>query len=154
MIDDGSDCGDLIDEPEFNLPPPLFDQRAAANAQPVQPIPDGSLSAFRNHISCFVRALTRGSRALVLVVIAELGTGMLVGMSWVRERPATAVWSAANEPGSEVSSPDSQNEEPLASVDGIIDSSGTSPRSSQIRKARLQARSIRAPRAYRVAVLR
>jgi hypothetical protein len=153
MIDDGNDSTSLIDEPEIKLPPPRFDESATAHAQPVQPLRVSRASAFNDRVASLGRALTSGSRALVLVVIAGLATGTLGGMAWVEERRVTDVPPATNEL-SEVAQENPRNEEPRAEVSGITDLESIRPMTSQTRKGRWRTRSNRAPRAYRVAVLR
>ena len=71
MIDDRSDSTHIVDNPEVNLPPPRFDERAAANAQPVKPIRTSRISALAASLR---HVVTNGSRAFVLVVIAGLAT--------------------------------------------------------------------------------
>jgi len=154
MIDDQNDSTHLIDEPEVNLPPPHFDERAAANAQPVKPIRTNRISALAGS---FRQAVTSGSRALVLVVIAGLATGTLVGMAWVKEPQATAESPSANHSVSELAPADplsdSQNQQPGAEAIGVTGleraSAGTG-----IHRNRSGARSSRGARAYRVAILR
>ena len=157
MIDDRNDSTHLVDEPKLNLPPPRFDERTAANAQPVQPIRTSRVSAFYNRAASLRRAVTSRSRALALVVIAGLATGTLVGMAWVKEPEATAVSPAATHSVSELAPADplndSQNQEPRAEGFGVTDWQSASS-ATGIRKGRSRARSSRAVRAYRVAVLR
>jgi hypothetical protein len=153
MIDEGNDSTRLIDEPEFKLPPPRFDESATAKAQPVQPIRASRPPAFHDRVASLGRALTSGSRALVLVVIAGLVTGMLGGMAWVEGRRVTEAPPAANEL-SKVAQENPQNEEPRAEVFGITDLQNAIQISSQSRRGRSRTRSNRAPRAYRVAILR
>jgi hypothetical protein len=153
MIDDANDSNRLIDEPEFNVPPPRFDESAAANAQPVEPIRARGASALYDRAASIGRAMTSGSRALVLVVIAGLATGTLVGMAWAEDRGVADVPPAANE-RSEVAQENPPNEEPLAEVSGVTDLQSIRPMTGQIRKGRSRLRSSGVPRAYRVAVLR
>lgn len=158
MIDDRNDSTSVIDEPEFNLTPPHFDESAAANAQPVEPIPASRLSAFHNRFASLRRAVTSGSRALILVVIAGLVTGALGGMVLVKERQVTEAPPAAAESVSESVPSDSLNDsqklEPLAVVGGLSDMQSASPVASRVRKSRARARSSRATRAYLVDVIR
>jgi hypothetical protein len=151
MIDDGNDSTSSIDEPEFNLPPPRFDESAASNAQPVQPIGASRASAMYDRVAPLGRALTSGSRALVLVVIAGLVTGTLGGMAWVEERQVNDVPPTTNEL-SDVARENLQNEELHAEVSGVADLRSAGPMTSQSRKGRSRVRPNRA-RAYRVAVL-
>jgi hypothetical protein len=153
MIDEANDSTRLIEESEFKLPPPRFDESATARAQPVQPILVSRSSAFYDRVASLGRALTSGSRALVLVVIAGLATGTLGGMAWVEQRRVTDVPPATNEL-SEVAQENPQNEGPRAEVSGITNFESSRPMASQTRKGRWRTRSNRAPRAYRVAVLR
>jgi hypothetical protein len=157
MIDERDDSTHDINEPELNLPPPRFDERATAKARPVQPIPADRDSAWHKGVDYFRRALSSSSRALVLVVIAGLVTGTLGGIAWVKERQVTDVSSTANESVPELGTPDthsdSPNDEPRAEVFGVNDLQGASP-APQIRKGRARTRSSRSPRAYRVAVVR
>jgi hypothetical protein len=153
MIDDSNQSRDLNDQSECNLPPPCFDERAAANAQAVQPIPAGEFSAYRNHISSLGRALTSGSRALVLVVIAGLVTGTLGGMTWVKDDQASEGSPTRNESVSELS-PANDQIEPRAEVFGVTELRNMTNRSTQIRKDRSRMKMSRAPSAYRVAILR
>ena len=157
MIDDRNDSAHLIDEPEDNLPPPHFDERAAANAQPVQPIQTGRVSAFHNLAASLRRAVTSRSRALALVVIAGLATGTLVGMALVKEPQVTAEFPSANHSVPELAPADppndSQNQEPRAeglAVTGLQNASA----GTGIPRVRSRARSSRGARAYRVAILR
>lgn len=158
MIDDRNDSKHLIEEPveepELDLSTPRFDEKAAANAQPVQPIPVNRLSPFHTIAASFRRGVTSGSRALVLVVIAGLATGTLVGMAWVKERPDTDVTPSARESVSELVPANSTNEEPRAEVFGVTDLQSASPTAARIRKGRPRVKSHRGNRAYRVAVLR
>jgi len=157
MIDDRNDSTHLIDEPEGSLPPPHFDERATANAQPVQPIRTSRVSGFPNLAASLRRAVTSSSRALVLVVIAGLATGTLVGMAWVKEPQATAESHSANHSVSELAPADplsdSQNQQPGAEAIGVAGleraSAGTG-----IRRSRSRAKPNRGGRAYRVAILR
>ena len=157
MIDDRNDSTRLIDEPEGNLPPPRFDEKAAANAQPVQPIPTGRFSAFHNRATSLLQAAGTRYRALALIVLGGLATGTLGGMAWVKKPQVTAVSPSANESASKAASPDSlsdsQNREPHAEAFGAIDLQSAIP-STGIRRGRSRARSSRGTRAYRVAVLR
>ena len=157
MIDDRNDSTHLIDEPEFNLTPPHFDERATANARPVEPIPTSWVSVFYNRAASLRRAITSRSRALALVVIAGLATGTLVGMAWVKEPEASAVSPSATHSVSELAPADplndSQNQAPRAEADGVTGLQSASP-ATGIRRGRSRARSSRAARAYRVAVLR
>jgi len=154
MIDDQNDSTHLIDEPESNLPPPNFDERAAANAQPVKPIRTSRISAL---VGSLRQAVTSGSRALVLVVIAGLATGTLVGMALVKEPQVTAEspWANHSVPELAPADPrnDSQNQEPRAeglAIAGLQNASvGTGTR-----RVRSRARPNRGGRAYRVAILR
>jgi len=154
MTNDRNDSTHVIDEPEFNLPPPRFDDRATANAQLVQPIPTSRVSALIQAVSSVRRAITGSSKALALVVIAGLVTGTLGGMAWVKHRQVTDVSLPVNESLFDVTPADSQNEEPRAEVFGVRDLQSASPTATRIRKGRSRVRSSRAPRAYRVAVLR
>lgn len=151
MIDERNDSTHLIDDPEFNLPAPHFDERSTANAQPVQPIPTRRVSTWPMKVSSLRRGIT--GKALGLVVIAGLATGALGGMAWVKEHQVNDLSLPANESVSDVGPADSTNQEPRAEVFGITDLQSAS-RSTQIRKRRSRVRSSRAPRAYRVAVLR
>jgi hypothetical protein len=157
MIDERDDSTHDIDEPDLNLPPPRFDERATAKAQPVQPIPADRVSAWRKGVAYFNRAFTSSSRALVLVVIAGLMTGTLGGMVWVKERQVTDVSLPANESVSELAPADtpnaSQKDEPRAEVFGVTNLQDGNP-ARQIRKGRSRTKSSRGPRAYRVAVIR
>lgn len=153
MIDEGNDSAGLTDQPDFNLSPPRFDESATAKAQPVQPIQVRRASAFHDRVASLGRALTSGSRALVLVVIAGLAAGTLGGMAWVEEGRVTDVPPTANEL-SEVAQENPQHEGPRAEVSGITDLQNAVLMTSQSRKGRSRTRSNRAPRAYRVAVLR
>jgi len=157
MFDDRNDSTHLIDEPEFNLAPPHFDERATANARPVKPIPTSRGSGLYNRAAALRRALTSSSRALALVVIAGLATGTLVGMAWVKEPQVTAVSPSASESASESAPTNllngSPNSEPRAETVGVAGLQSASP-ATGIRRGRSRARSTRATRAYRVAVLR
>jgi hypothetical protein len=157
MIDDRNDSTHLVDEPKLNLPPPHFDERATANAQPVEPIRASRVSALYNRADSLRRAVTSRSRALALVVIAGLATGTLVGMALVKEPQVTAESPSANHSVSELAPADplndSQNQQPGAEAIGVTGleraSAGTG-----IRRNRSKARSSRGARAYRVAILR
>jgi hypothetical protein len=154
MIDDRNDSTHIIDEPEANLPPPRFDEMAAANAQPVKPIRTNRISALAGS---FRQAVTSGSRALALVVIAGLATGTLVGMAWVKEPQATAESPSANHSVSELAPADplndSQNQQPGAEAIGVTGLQSASA-GTGIRRNRSRGRSSRGARAYRVATLR
>lgn len=157
MNNDSNGSTQAVDEPEFNLPPPRFDERATAKAQPVQPISPSRVSAWRNTVDSMRRAISDSSRALALVVFAGLVTGTLGGMAWVKQQQTTDIVPSVNESVSELAPPesqkDSQNEEPRAAVFGVTDL--RSPKlATRIRKGRSRVRSSRVPRAYRVAVLR
>jgi hypothetical protein len=156
MNNDSNGSTQAVDEPEFNLPAPRFDERATAKAQPVQPISPSRVSSWRNTIGSMRRAISDSSKALALVVVAGLVTGTLGGMAWVKERQVTDPPSV-NESVSELAASDSQidsrNEEPRAAVFGVTNLQ--SPKlTTRIRKSRLRVRSSRVPHAYRVAVLR
>lgn len=157
MIDDRNDSTHLIDEPEGNLAPPHFDERATANAQPVQPIRTSRVSGFPNLAASLRRAVTSSSRALALVVIAGLVTGTLVGMAWVKQPHATAESPSSNHSVSELAPADplndSQNQEPSAEGLGVTGLQSASA-GTGIRRVRSRARSSRGSRAYRVGVLR
>ena len=157
MIDDRNDSTHLIAEPEGNLPPPHFDERATANAQPVQPIRTGQVSGFHNRAASLRRAVTSRSRALALVVIAGLATGTLVGMALVKEPQVTAESPSANHSVSELTPADppndSQNQEPRAEELGVTGLQSASA-GTGIRRVRSRARSSRGARAYRVAIIR
>ena len=157
MIDDRNDSTYLIAEPEGNLPPPHFDERATANAQPVQPIRTSRVSAFHNGAASLRRAVTSRSRALALVVIAGLATGTLVGMALVKGPQAPAESPSSNHSVSELvpADPmnDSQNQEPRAEGLGVIDLQSASA-GTGVRRGRSRARSSRGARAYRVAIIR
>jgi len=148
---DSNDSTGSIDEPEFKLPPPRFDESAASNAQPVQPIQVNRASALYDRVAPLGRALTSGSRALVLVVIAGLVTGTLGGIAWVDERQLTDVPETTNEL-SDAARENPQNEELHAEVSGVADLQSTGLMTSQSRKGRSRVRPNRT-RAYRVAVL-
>lgn len=157
MVDDQNDSTHVIDEPEENLPPPRFDERATANAQPVQPIRTDRVSAFYNGAASLRRAVTSRSRALALVVIAGLATGTLVGMALVKDHQVTAESPSANPPVSELAPADqpndSQNQEPRAEglgVNGLQSASAA----IGIHRVRSRARSSRGARAFRVAIIR
>jgi hypothetical protein len=150
MKDDGNDSTGLVDEPYFNLPPPRFDESATAHAQPVQPIRASRASGFYDRFVSLGRALTSGYRALVLVVIAGLVAGTVGGMAWFEGR--RDVQPTANELS--VAQENPQNEEPRAEVSGVTNLQNAGLTTSQSRKGRWRTRSNRAPRAYRVAVLR
>ncbi|MEP6912008.1 MAG: hypothetical protein ABI923_04595 [bacterium] len=145
MIDDRNGSTQIIDKPYANLPAPRFDERAAANAQPVEPVRTRRISALAGS---FRQAVTSGSRALALVVVAGLATGTLVGMAWVKVPRATAESPSANHSVSELAPADplsdSQNQQPGAEA-----FAGTG-----IRRSGLRSRSSRGARAYRVAILR
>ena len=154
MFDDRNDSTQIIDEPEANLPPPRFDERAAANAQPVKPIRTSRISALAASLR---QAVTSRSRALALVVIAGLATGTLAGMALVKEPRLTAESPTGNHSVSELAPADplsdSQNQEPRAEG---FDATGLQSASAGtgIRRSRSRARSNRGARAYRVAVFR
>lgn len=157
MIDDRKDSTHLIDEREGNLPTPHFDERATANAQPVQPIRTSRVSGFHHSAASLRRAVANSSRALALVVIAGLATGTLVGMAWVKEPHATAESPSANRSVSELAPADplndSQNQEPPAEEFGVTGLQSASA-GTGIRRGRSRARASRGARAYRVAILR
>src|SRR5687768_7961527 len=144
MADDRNDSTHLNDETDFDVSPPRFDKCAAANAQPVQPIPASRLSAFHNHFASLRRAVSGGSRALILVVIAGLVAGTLGGMVLVNERQVADVPAAAAESVSESAPSDSLNDsqklEPLAMVGGVSDTPSARPAASRVRKSRARAR--------------
>src|SRR2546423_9817705 len=156
MIDDRNDSTHTIDDPEANLPPPHFDERATANAQPVQPIRTSRVSTFHNVAASLRRSVTSRSRALVLVVIGGLATGTLVGMAWVKEPQATTESPSANHSVSELAPADplsdSQNQGPRAEGLGVTGLQSASA-GAGIRRVRSRARSSRGARAYRVAIL-
>jgi hypothetical protein len=153
MIDARNDSTHIVDKPESNLPPPHFDERATANAQPVEPIRTSTISALA---TAFRQTVASGSRALVLVVIVGLATGTLLGMAWVKAPPATSESPSMNHSVSELTPTDqlsdSQNQ-PVADAFRVTDlqraSAGTG-----IRKSGSRARPTRGGRAYRVAILR
>ena len=153
MVDGRNESTHIVDKPESNLPPPRFDERAAANAQPVEPIRTNRISALA---AAFGQAVGSGSRALVLVVIVGLATGTLLGMAWVKAPQATAESPSMNHSASELTPADqlsdSQNQ-PVADAFAVTGlqraSAGTA-----IRKSRSSARPNRGGRAYRVAILR
>lgn len=153
MIDARNDSTHIVDKPESNLPPPRFDERTAANAQPVEPIRTSRISAL---VAAFRQAVASRSRALVLVVIVGLATGTLLGMAWVKAPKATAESPSINHSVSELTPADqlsdSQNQ-PVADAFGVTGlpraSAGTG-----IRKSRSRAIPNRGGRAYRVAILR
>jgi len=154
MINDRDHATNLIDEPEFNLSTPRFDERATANAQPVQPIPRDRVSAFHPFVTSIRLGITRRSRALVLVVMAGLVTGALLGMAWVNEPSLTVSSPPSQQAVSEVAPINSPNEEPRADVLGVTNFQNANPATVAIPRARLRVRSNRGNRAYRVAVLR
>lgn len=151
---DTNDSRNPIDPAEFILPPPRFDERAAANAQAVQPIPTERSSSAVNRISSLGRALTTGSRALVIVVIAGLAAGTLGGMAWVKDGQVTEGPPTRNESASEIGSANGQNEQVRGVVFGVATLQSTGTINDQNRKVRSRMKSSRAPRAYRVATLR
>ena len=152
MIDDRNEPTGSIVEPELNLPPPRFDERASAEAQPVQRIPTNRVSTFQDIAVSLRRALTGKSRSFALVVIAGIATGTLGGMSLVKDRHVTDVPPSTNASVSELTHADSSDQEPRAEVFGMTDlPSGSLV--TRIRKGSSRVRTGRGPRAYRVAVL-
>jgi len=154
MIDDRNDSTHLIDEPEGNLLPPRFDEKAAANAQPVKPIRMSRISVLAASLR---QAVTSRSRALALVVIAGLATGALAGMALVKEPQVSAESPTGNHSVSELAPADplndSQNQEPRAGGFGDTGLQSASA-GTGIRRSRSRLRSSRGARAHRVAILR
>ena len=150
MIDDRNVSKHPTEALEFNLSMPRFDEKAAANAQPVQPLPVSRVSALAASVR---HGVTSGSRALVLVVIAGLATGTLAGMAWVKGPQVIDASTTASQPVSELAPNNSLNEEPRAEVFGVADLQSTMPMTARIRRSRPRIRPNRGTRAYRVAVL-
>lgn len=154
MTDEREDSKHNIDEPESSLPPPLFDERATAKARPVQPISGARVSAWYKGVISLHRAVTSGFRALVLVVIAGLVTGALVGMVWVKaERQVTDLSVPANDSVFD-SAPDARDETPRVEVFGVSGLQSSSQRIIRNRKSRSRPKQNRATRAYLVDVIR
>ena len=130
---------------DSTLEAPRFDSMAAANAQPVEPIPRGFSSWIEKSKS--VRELiTTRARALSLIIIAGLATGTLGGILMVNDPPSSIapVTSLA----------DSERTKNLIGADSGAYGFLINRNTGRNRKARHQARSAGAPRAYRVAVIR
>ena len=158
MIADRTNSTHFMNEPEPQLSSPLFDETATANAQPVQPIRWARVDAWSEYPRSLWRAIAKRSRAFAVVVIAGLATGTLGGMAWVQHSQVTSESPAMGESVSELPGVASQNEQPAAPVIGgsYLQSNGsliTGP-TPAIRKSRKPVRLSRAPRAYRVAVIR
>lgn len=154
MIDERDNSTHDMDEPELNLPAPLFDESATAKARPVQPISAARVSAWYKGVFSLHRAVTSSFRALVLVVIAGLVTGALVGMVWVKaERQVTDLSVPATESVTE-RAPVEKDEAPRAEVFGAAGLQSSRPGISRIRKGRSRPKQNRATRAYLVDVIR
>jgi hypothetical protein len=158
MIADRTNSTHFINEPEPQLPPPQFDANASANAQPVQPIRWARVAAWSEYARSLGRAIAKRSRTLAVVVIAGLATGTLGGMAWVQHSQVANESPAMNESVSELPGAASQDEQPGAAVIGGSDLQRTGSMiagpTTRIRRSRTRGRSSRAPRAYRVAVIR
>ena len=126
--------------------PPLFDDRASAEAQPVMPIPKSRLTLLKERIGS---NLNNGWRSFALVVILGLAIGTLAGIALVRAtttetQPAATAETAGS--GDDISQ--------LQNAD--VGAQGVATEATPIvRQPRVRARaSYGRPRAYRVAVLR
>lgn len=153
MIDDRDGSTNEIHEPELSLSPPCFDEEASANAQPVQPIHAGRLSALRNRVASFQRSVVTKFGAFILVVIGGLMTGALGGITLVKVGQVTKASPAVSETVSEVAPPSNLfPEEPGAEVVGVQEMRIIPE--NRIRRDPSRFRSRRMPRAYLVDVLR
>ena len=125
--------------------PPLFDDRASAEAQPVMPIPKSRMTLLRERIG---GVLNNGWRSFALVVILGLATGALAGMALVRATTAEAQPAATGE-----NSGSSEDTAQLQNADvGAQGITADEPRVVRQSRPRIRHASGR-PRAYRVAVL-
>jgi hypothetical protein len=142
-----------MDESEPNLLPPRFDEEASAHAQPVQPLPESRLSAFRSRLAFLRHAVGTKSGAFALVVIAGLMTGTLSGMALVKVGQVTEASPMAGESVSEVApSPNLFSEEPGAEVVGVQEMRIVPEHRIRRNPSRFRSRPV--PRAYLVDVLR
>lgn len=123
--------------------PPLFDDRASAEAQPVVPIPKSRLSLLKERVDGI---LNNGWRSFALVVILGLALGTLAGMALVRSTTPETQPAATAERSDDMAQ--------LQNAD--VGANGFATEAAPIgRQPRLGARaSSGRPRAYRVAVLR
>lgn len=126
--------------------PPLFDDRASAEAQPVMPIPKSRLTLLKERVA---DNLNNGWRSFALVVILGLAIGTLAGIALVR---ATTTETQPAATGARSGSSDDMAQ--LQNAD--VGAQGVATEASPIvREPRVRARASSArPRAYRVAVLR
>jgi hypothetical protein len=153
MIDDRIESTIFRAEP-VNLPPPRFDETAAARAQPVEPIPTVGASSLHTRAKTFRRLVAGSARALVLVVVAGLVTGTMAGMAWVKRSQSTWALPVDNSAVSEVAPSYVMRDGLRGDVSGTTSDDGAINSFNNLRRRPVRIRSSRSPRAYRVAVLR
>jgi hypothetical protein len=153
MTTERTDSTRFIAEPEPKLLSPRFDETAAANAQPVQPIPVSRGTVLTGRFASILPSIIGRSRMLAVVVIAGLIIGTLGGLWWVNDRNEPIGLAAESESLSTLPVDADQGGEPDAAVIGRTDPASAQSTLNRVRKSRKRARSGRAPRAYRVAVL-
>ncbi len=140
MIDDRA--AETVSDP--SLSPPLFDDRASAQAQPVTPIPRSRFAIAGEYIR---KIFMTGSRSLAFIVVLGLATGTLAGMALVQTQKDSV---PANEEVSLFATEDEQWMGANVAAQGLTTMTPTirRPVRSRIRPSN------RRPRAYRVAVIR
>jgi hypothetical protein len=158
MIDDRQN----LSETEFNSPPPAhFDESASANAQPVEPIPASRAAGWIQRARKAQPLVSLKTRALTLVIVGGLAIGTLGGTMLVNERSSLPnEQPVVQEPTTETTATqdavkESVSSEEAAALDAAaIALQRADQTSARSRRRRNPAPVKRAPRAYRVAVIR
>jgi hypothetical protein len=140
---------------------PLFDERASARAQPVEPIHlvaepvhQNAINVWHERIGAVASFLGTQTRALAVVVVVGLITGAVGGLLLVNaarnDQDSVVVETPSPDPAAELSTSETQNLDAFATELGA---NAQALRPAIKRIARGRSRSNR-PRAYRVAIIR
>jgi hypothetical protein len=158
MIDETDNLLPVSEEAEIEYPPPAhFDESAAANAQPVQPIPTG-IALWVERARSLQHAVSHKTKIVVSAVIGGLAIGALGGAMLVRPNASRAdSGPATNAERSEVRGATATQtptvETPAANV-AATELPKNTRRISRLRNRPARPTTGHPQRAYRVAVIR
>jgi len=155
MIDDTRDF--VTDNEEAQLPPPpRFDERASANAQPVKPLLTSRPASWMQRARDFQRKVGVKTKTLALVVAAGLAIGAASGAMLANRSQSSLPTPVIEQPSAETAATEDAIKETASTVETISAQTAVvaPPKPAHIRRHSRAPRGRAQPRAYRVAVLK
>jgi hypothetical protein len=148
----------VTEEGQFQSPPPArFDDRASANAQPVEPPPKSGPDLWRQRARDFQRKVGVRTKALALVVVGGLAIGAASGAMLANRHQSSLATPVIEQSNVETAATEDPIKETASTGETISAQGATMAMQGTVQPARIRRNRSGGrtqPRAYRVAVIK